>query len=64
MSCAILVPAYARPSWNAKLQGNRNGFMQETFWHKVESISMKGSSDIVICMLMLIILTAPGGLLR
>ena len=32
-----------RPSWNAKLQKNQNNFIQETFWHKVGSISNNSS---------------------
>ena len=35
--------------------------MQETFWHKVGSISPKGSWDIVIFVLMQYLVTAPGG---
>ena len=38
---------------------NQNGFIQETFWHKVGSISTTGSRDIVIFMSMLFIVTAP-----
>ena len=38
-----------------------NGFIQETFWPKVGSISTNGSRDIVIFVFMLLLVTVPGG---
>ena len=54
----FLEPAAILESQTAK---NYNGFIQETFWPKVGSISTNGSLYIVIFMFMLFLVTVPGG---
>ena len=44
-----------------KIAKYQNGFIQEIFWHKIGSILTKGSSDIVVFTLMLVLVTASGG---
>ena len=66
MFCAIFSISKWQPSWNLKLQKKKkkkkhNGFIQETFWHKVGSILTNGSWDIVIFVFMLILVIVPGG---
>ena len=39
MFCAIFSNDKWRPFWNAKLQKNKNSFIQQTIWHKVGSMS-------------------------